>query len=338
LGTSIAMFGEPWGLHEFPAQLILGTTKDIHLLFYDIHGDAKASGGKVLGYFYSRDNFLKTSNSGSNQKLVLALDSPSLKDAEYMQDIIIHEFQHMIHFYQKTILRATVKKSETWLNEMLSEVAVDLVRHKLSQKSVILPRRLAYYLKSPWKDSLTGWQSSVDDYYSVAAFGSYLLRRSSSPSSLKSGDLARKILQNQYTDAQAITSAISQEGGGVSWENLIAAWGVQTLASYPATSDLSAIDLWNIDGSNSGIPMFHLIPDSVRTNVRTMRPYMLYFDQSGLIKGIVSKDRILYFNTIQFPKPGGHVYVYLGKPKRNTDVHLSVSTSSSIRYALVPLP
>ncbi|MEM9424689.1 MAG: hypothetical protein AAF975_07885, partial [Spirochaetota bacterium] len=210
------------------------------------------------------------------------------------------------------------KNSETWLNEMLSEVAVDLVSRKIGRDNEILPKRLAGYLKRPW-DSLTGWRNSVNDYYAVAAFGSYLLRHYAGSGS--SGRLARNILHNPYTGTQAITSKV-----GSSWDRIVRGWGEQTLDKYRETSDLTELNMWReIKNSKnetlkiSGIPMFYLGGGTG----------MSYFGKDGSNKGGLNAQ-----NTISFPEPGGHTFVYLGKPVNNTHVNLSFSTAD-IRYKIV---
>ncbi|MCG8479676.1 MAG: hypothetical protein MI724_11305, partial [Spirochaetales bacterium] len=51
------VFGDPWGPH-LDELLISGDRRDIHILFYDIDGDGVPNdgAGRVVGYFWSKDN------------------------------------------------------------------------------------------------------------------------------------------------------------------------------------------------------------------------------------------------------------------------------------------
>ena len=70
-------------------------------------------------------------------------DGPTWEVTDRGPSVIIgtlaHEFQHMIHFYQKPVVRDA--DSESWLNEMASEVAEDLIADKMMVSG---PRGVAY--------------------------------------------------------------------------------------------------------------------------------------------------------------------------------------------------
>ena len=74
--------------------------------------------GGVAGYFYAKDNFKSSYYSGSNQRIMFYLDAVMFANGDGIDgtdwdvsdpspgDIVstlTHEFQHMIHFYQKQI-------------------------------------------------------------------------------------------------------------------------------------------------------------------------------------------------------------------------------------------
>lgn len=73
-----SIFGPPWGPHEDRA--LIPPTDDVHILLYDIDNDDSTTGG-VLGYFYAKDNFVRSAESShpavaaSNERLLLYLDS-----------------------------------------------------------------------------------------------------------------------------------------------------------------------------------------------------------------------------------------------------------------------
>ena len=130
-----AIFGPPWDTHDRPCLIPEQSSIDLHILLYDIDGDA--SDGVTRGFFAAKDNYVRTGSgsitASSNQRLMLYLDAPLLarKDDEsdkswevtdhwprQMLSTLAHELQHMIHFYQKRVKQGA--RSEVWLNEMAS--------------------------------------------------------------------------------------------------------------------------------------------------------------------------------------------------------------------------
>ena len=145
-----SIFGDPWGPYHLPApfpRLPAEAGDEIHILLFDIAGDGVPSPGqaRIVGFFFAKDNFLRNPDhpvlATSNERLMFYLDAPwftvpdgptweiSDRRPSVMVGTLAHEFQHMIHYYQKPVLRGAA--SETWLNEMASEVAEDLVADKM---------------------------------------------------------------------------------------------------------------------------------------------------------------------------------------------------------------
>ncbi|WGK69225.1 hypothetical protein P0082_12220 [Candidatus Haliotispira prima] len=321
LDTSIRIFGTPWGKHVY-GNLIPETVQDLHILVYDISGDGYVSGsGRTVGYFYPRDNLTAASDSSSNQKLVLNIDAPWLSrfpDKTY--STMIHEFQHLIQYYQKTVLLTSGRNTETWLTEMMAQIAVDLVSPVVGLGNDSLHEQIGFYITEPW-ESLTEWNSSYKDYHPVSDFGAFLLRRY--PIGGSSIALARQLEQNAYTDYQAITQIT-----GTPWSDILREWAKSTLNGYVATNDLATINTWEIledklGGKYPGIPMFDNALGSSNQN-------MQYYDQSGQPTGYKNPNAL---NTVQLPGPGSHVYIHLGNP--STTMTLSMDLPSGIEYDLV---
>ena len=135
----------------------------------------------------------------SNERLIFFMDSALLaartgptwevtdRGPTRMIGVLAHEFQHMIHFYQKPVLRDT--GSPAWLNEMSSEVAQDLIADKLMDDG---PRGVAYDDPTAGEpDNLRGrlpefnffndirvtsWEDDIANYSINYALGAYLAR------------------------------------------------------------------------------------------------------------------------------------------------------------------
>ena len=136
-----AIYGDPWGPSPYENLIPPEAAGEIHILLFDIQGDGAPQPGecRLVGFFWAVHNSLPQPELSvtriSAERLMFSMDSalmalaegPSWEVTDRWPSIVIatlaHEYQHMIHFYQKRVLREAA--SETWLNEMASEVAVD---------------------------------------------------------------------------------------------------------------------------------------------------------------------------------------------------------------------
>ncbi|MDY6969144.1 MAG: hypothetical protein SVR08_10905 [Spirochaetota bacterium] len=254
------IFGEEWGAHDYSNLIV--DDDEITILLFDIDNDNSTTGG-VGGFFWAKDNFLTSSIDYSNERIMFYLDAVMLATpdgetwemSDYLPASLVsalaHEFQHMIHFYQKAVLRTSDNNSETWLNELCSMAAEDIVADKLQVNG---PRGVAYNdysagaanntvgrlpLYNYYNDvPVTAWLSYPDVLKSYAvnyAFGSYLIRN------FGGDQFLTDVVQNTYTDYQAIEYALSQAGSSDDFSKILRRWGAANLLS----------DLTNIQSSDN---------------------------------------------------------------------------------------
>jgi hypothetical protein len=233
------IFGAEWGTSLYSEQI--SDDKTISILMFDIDGDGYngSNGVFTVGYFYSRDNFKKTYYSFSNEKIMFSIDlpymlktasgetwSPSSSYPNKIYGTLAHEFQHMIHYYQKSVVNGSY--SSTWLNEMCSVCTEDFIADKLgiegprgiidvnsSGSQYIASGRLPLFNYRN-DDSLTIWGGNLADYSNVFGFGSYLARNFGGP------DLFRKIVNTSKVDFDAIKESVPSytfltENSGSTW-------------------------------------------------------------------------------------------------------------------------
>jgi len=247
-GWMTDMIGAPWGNHS-SSVLIPASQKDtIDILFYDIPA---VSDGTIIGYFHAKDNYLSSypETPTSNERLIFYMDSvlaateedTSWEISDYYPELVLstlsHEFQHMINFYQKPVLRAEGTASDTWLNEMSSLMSEDLMSSKLEVNG---PRGVTYSdfsagISGNTDGRLPGYiyyndQSAViwDASYSYSvnyAFGAYLLRN------FGGANILKHLVQSPYTDTGAINYALSQMGYDFNFSEVLQRWGVSVLLS-----------------------------------------------------------------------------------------------------------
>ncbi|MDD9986417.1 MAG: putative Ig domain-containing protein [Spirochaetaceae bacterium] len=253
-----AIFGAPWGPHSVlgrdgqPILIPADAAKQIDIFFYDIEADGYPTGSRIIGYFWGLHNRLREPDHPlfqySIERLAFFMDSPFLASAtgdtweigdrrpSVTVGTLAHEFQHMIHFYQKPVLRNAI--SETWLNEQASEVAEDLIADKVMIDG---PRAVAYddptagapgNLGSRLPDynlhndiQVTTWDGYLANYSIAYAFGAYVARNYGGAA------LFGDIVQSDRAGVGAIEGAIRNQGRDESFLDVLTNWGAANLLS-----------------------------------------------------------------------------------------------------------
>lgn len=231
---------------------LIEATNEIHIVIEDIDDDNLDLG--VMGYYYAANSFLKTSTapgaSGSNERVLFAIDGVMLardeKGAQDAASVLAHEFQHMIRFYQKTLLRGL--ESPTWIDEMTSMVTEDLVADKLGvpgPRGVVQVKGSAYdygtgtletndmlrlgrfnlgYASVP----LVGWapEKLLYSYGTAYSFGGWLARN------YGGAPLFRQIVTNDKVAVDSILQAIETQTGQIAtFRDLVEAWSLAVYLS-----------------------------------------------------------------------------------------------------------
>ena len=257
-----AIYGDEWGLHGY--DNLIPDQNNITILLYNIGSDGA---GGVVGYFWAKDNFTAESIPYSNERVMFYLDSQSLgkregitweESDEWPLEIVstlAHEFQHMIHFYQRDILQGTT--TQVWLNELMSMVSEDLVAKKLYDEfkavleyevDIAGPRgvppstnaesgdaggpgnsdgRLPYFNATPttglsyWPLGSTNPQVVLPHYAVSYAFGAYISRV------YGGADLLAAMMNSGSSDEVALMESAT----GEQFATLLAEWGVSVLLS-----------------------------------------------------------------------------------------------------------
>ena len=255
-----AVYGEVWGPRPDGFENLIPPDQDhITILLYDIGGNTDPAKGGVVGYFWPKDNYFRTSThpilNSSNERVMFYLNSvlyaapdgsgPWSPDHFWPQEVVsaaAHELQHAINFYQRDVLLET--PTPTWLNEMLSLVAEDLVADTTGVRG---PRGVSHddatagapnnthgrfpdYNVATY-GSLTAWGGAghvLNSYGLAYSFGAFLTRNYGGAA------VAGSLVQNPHADVNdALAYAISDAGGpvGMGLPALLWRWGVSVLLS-----------------------------------------------------------------------------------------------------------
>jgi hypothetical protein len=185
----------------------------ISILFYDIDGDySPAQTGGTLGYFWGKDFYSQAALGSTPKTNYMEIFYIDTHFADWIPGIVAstlaHEYQHMIHFNVKSVEQGL--SEPTWLNEMCSMVAQDLVCRNIGLDPAEdgaakrLPQFLYHYAESGVTDWLSG--STLKSYASAFAFGAYLERNYGGAS------LFQRIAANSLVGIPSLSAALSAEG------------------------------------------------------------------------------------------------------------------------------
>ncbi len=260
------IYGEEWGSHSYSNLITpVQANNEITILLTDIDNDDAAfvSDGGICGFFYAAHNMKKSSLSWSNERVMFFMDAvmfayndsgPWSISEPWPSEIIstlVHEFQHMIHFYQKVILRNSGEYTDTWIDEMMAMATEDLLSNAISTtfgidltgprgiegsdlsagSPVITSGRVPWYT---WYNptSLTNFYPGDDideilrSYGASYSFGGYLLRN------FNGAEVLKALMENPYTDYRAILYGAGVVGtGNVSFGDLLRKHAIAALLS-----------------------------------------------------------------------------------------------------------
>ncbi|MBQ1714360.1 MAG: hypothetical protein II030_08195, partial [Treponema sp.] len=203
-----AIFGEEYDFlfdascHSSPTEAykIEDTGSLVNIVIYDIandHGQTNESG--VAGYFFGAKDYFKNGNyrdarAYSNKGKYFYLDAafcnngngyanPSSTVSDLAITTLFHEFQHMIHFGQKTIYGI---ESDTWYNEMLSMLCEDLMADQLGTgNSAPQTLRISDFKNSYYLSGIDEFREdndyTISSYANSYTFGAWLAREFGGP-------------------------------------------------------------------------------------------------------------------------------------------------------------
>ncbi|MDP3730983.1 MAG: hypothetical protein Q8R34_00605 [bacterium] len=168
------------------------------------------------GYYDTSHQFSKVQVPESNEKDLIYLNIRSLRNERKAFNFLAHEFQHLIAFNQKTILRQL--EDDIWLNELRSEYSLTLLGYNDIYPGSNLKARVAAFLSEP-NDSLTEWSNKAGDYGQVTIFGEYLVEHFGS-------NILKKSFHSELSGTISIDQALQDNGYTLGFEDIFLRWSV----------------------------------------------------------------------------------------------------------------
>jgi hypothetical protein len=183
----------------------------IQILLYDIGYDYKSSQSSgIVGYFWAKDFYTQEylSSLGSlktNKAEIFYVDAHFVdKYPDTAYSTLIHEFQHMINFNEKTIKNG--KNYSAWYTEMLSMLAEDMISPLIgipADNSGHPIARIPAFLGGYVYLSPTEWGGITLSYANTYAFGAYLARN------FGGAALVKAIAGNNLIDTDSVSAGLT---------------------------------------------------------------------------------------------------------------------------------
>jgi len=191
----------------------------IQIFIYDIDGDyTSTQSSGMVGYFWAKDEYSDLSVAPtyrSNEAELFYLDAYFADlDADLSTSTLAHEYQHMIQFNQKKLLRNV--EASTWFDEMCSMASEDFVGQTLGIPDSASPRsRISQFKSSYYQAGVTEWLTGSDvlkSYASLYVFGAYLSRNFGGAS------LFHNLVVSSQVDQAAISAALQTLSTGTTFD------------------------------------------------------------------------------------------------------------------------
>jgi hypothetical protein len=250
----------------------------ITILLLNIKDGFNGAGSYVAGYFDPGNEYPLSANPVSNQREMFYMNiNPILiitssVTADEFYTTLAHEFQHMIHWEQKTHIMNL--DDDTWLDEAMSEAAPTYIYGPSCA-------RLYDYEQDP-SNSLTDWQGTLGDYGIAYMWSQYYKDQFS-------GNILESIMQQNSTGITSVTSALaavptSKTFADTFYDMSIAIASGMTTSTWWAGhpewtfSVASGIETWpNTCGSYSIPGIFQMAPIN-RPTVSALGPWSVGFN------------------------------------------------------------
>lgn len=162
---------------------------------------------------YSEEFQPSNNKNGNNHLRIFYVDAYYLtKTPKIVYSTLVHEFNHMINYIQKTLKPTTADGKtyfyDTWYTEMLSMVAEDMFQHFIGINDSASPKGRLPDFNVYYNYGFKLWKENIINpsiiYANTYAFGAFLARN------FGGVNLISSIAKNSYVNEPSITKALKE--------------------------------------------------------------------------------------------------------------------------------
>ncbi len=182
----------------------------------------------LMGYFWSRDLYAPQTGhvrEHSNQKEVIFLTDQIFKQKPWTTfGTLAHEFTHLVIYNQKVLAPNRTTPEETWLDEGLAMLSMDLCGYGLRNGNDEVARDIDRFQSAPEKYSLTDWFRNPSGFsYGLSyLFTRYLYDR-------YSDSMIRDLIRSPQVGVTGVEQALGPRGG--TFEDIFSDWTIANAIS-----------------------------------------------------------------------------------------------------------
>ena len=177
-------------------------------------------GSGIAGYFSGADAVSSLAQPFSNEREMFYINIDNTEpNSEFYNGVLAHEFQHMIHWYQD-------KNETTWVNEGLSELAMQLNGYDTGGADSV-------FSQVP-DTQLTAWSDDPNNrtqhYGASYLFMAYFLERFGN-------ELMQAVIAEDANGADGFNNVLEGAGLDLTFDDVFADWVVANLVDEPGLAD-----------------------------------------------------------------------------------------------------
>ena len=203
----------------------------------------------IGGYVRDRDAYSKNQFADSNTRELIYLDIDQAFNSPLGPAFLAHEFQHLITFNQKTIIKGVTE--ERWLNEARSEYAPTILGYNNTWSGSYLQKRTNEFLAHP-SDAIMDWRGRSKDHASVNLFIHFLVDKYGVP-------ILKEMTGSDATGGESIERAIAKLGGTETLRGVFIDWAV---TAYVNNATLNHGSRFQYKNPNLSFGNLHVLPSS----------------------------------------------------------------------------
>ncbi len=275
------------------------------------------------GYFDSSNDYAPNIVPVSNYRQMLTISAESInRNSRSPKALIAHEFQHLISFTQKELLRSV--DEDTWLNELRSEYSIDLVGYNEPFQNSTLQQRVSEFLQNP-SDSLTEWLNQPFEYGAISLLSQYMTEQYGQ-------GILKETLQSSNTGIASINDYLTKHGYRQSFKDIFENWAVANYLnnSSDAHSGYGRPDLTNFHVTPVTNNLFYPFNYTYSYTLKPWQPAWYKFD----IDQAVPKSKVIKLEFQTSSNNFGLTYVdTLGHHTLSNTTYLTSLPSS---FVLIP--
>ncbi|MCS6844272.1 MAG: immune inhibitor A [Caldilineales bacterium] len=177
-------------------------------------------GSRIAGYFSGADAVSRLAQPYSNEREMFYIHLGNAEpNTDFYDGVLAHEFQHMIHWYQD-------KNEDTWVNEGMSELAVELNGYSRGGADQVFSELPDTQLTT-WNDDPN---ARTEHYGAAYLFMAYFLQRFGNT-------MTQALVSEDANSVEGFNKVLADHNTGLTFDDVFADWVIANFLDDPRLAD-----------------------------------------------------------------------------------------------------